>query len=566
MVVQSQELSYVLVQYGTVIAKYIRSTHVSDTEHAQCMHASTIREKCEMAKSWPTYPMTDAVENGPWLHHRPWQKSPRCRNALRAFCRESCGRKEQWHVLYDVSAKTALRTWRCYNTSALTTDLRAYNTTKHAKRGVCSRHEALLSVIQMHCRESAGVSEELQAWPRACTKNASLPCCGGRVSPEPWTPRLLPTPFGACFDPARCSSFAQVSLVLQTTHAERVPLLLNYSHWFLTVHLVIFGGPSSEQCALCQDALSQHTAASSRGTKCLCLHELSAVRLLNGSKTVGGRSPLLFTTHAHTAGALLTAMKDARASGHQPVGLMYMHFDVLLNVRRFHGSPHGSVWTLRAGLNPKMRDPCCYPAHEGQERRVRGVDSYRSYYAAVKRTGGFRDAVRAVRDHQLLSPPLQAVCVGWSDLVYLPRRWVAAFASLLSGPLRHIHNELAVPTALHVVTGARRDKWRLLRCTGSASDERLWDSSLFPPTSFEHCGHRLSFGQMRSGRTDPYQQAALQSMLSPDWSPSTHCNVSSARYDRLRCISRQPLRDSWASNRVFNIGNRSAYVRGALDV
>ena len=45
----------------------------------------------------------------------------------------------------------------------------------------------------------------------------------------------------------------------------------------------------------------------------------------------------------------------------QTAGVLFMHFDMLLNVRRFHAAPFDAAWTLRAGLVTAFRDPCCLP-------------------------------------------------------------------------------------------------------------------------------------------------------------------------------------------------------------
>ena len=459
------------------------------------------------------------------------------------------GTNQPPQVRYDASANTQARSWRCYDPSALTSDGLSYNKTRRSK-AFCSQHDGLLALIAEHCKESAGVSSELQEWPEGAD---AAPVCARKPDQDTWPPYSpLPTPHGACYEPSRCSAFANVSLVLQTSHAERVPLLVDYGHWFGSVHFAVFGarGEDDEQCQLCRTAIGRasHPLPALR-LHCVCLtlareRPIAYGRLKNGTdgkRRTRRASPM--TAHAQYAAAMLQARDDARARGLAIRGVLSMHFDVLLNVRRFQGVPLDEfVWSMRAGLASRGGGPpCCYPITNdrgpaAKAKLPRGVEPPRHFFAASWRNG-YDVAARAVAALTSRATP-QELCIGWSDLVYVPRRWVGSLAGLLSGALKDVHNELATPTAINIVLGGRRARrWRLLSCTGSASDEYLWEGRLFPPSSFERCGHRLNYGPLRTGRVDPYQQAALASMLSPTWRPTKYCNLTSKDYHRLRCIA-----------------------------
>ena len=151
-----------------------------------------------------------------------------CRSALLGACRKTCpqdprvkiGRNSE--VRYDRSRTSEVKGWRCYDGKALTSDRRQYNMSSSRRQAVCSRHALLLRVMEARCNTTDGVQAgaELQEWPE---DGDDTPVCGRVADESPW-----PLDSPACLDPARCSAFANVSLLLQVSHAARVSLLLGY--------------------------------------------------------------------------------------------------------------------------------------------------------------------------------------------------------------------------------------------------------------------------------------------------------------------------------------------------
>ena len=175
-----------------------------------------------------------------------------CAEQLSAACAKACPKLKQPRALYDGSWRDPhYRDWRCYSSSAIT-DGRYDGKSKL----ISTQPTKLLTALQT-CNRTA-TQPELEEWSHAA--NAST-CAGGA------TGQTLP-PAPVCLDPASCSAFARVALVLQVTRVERVPLLLGYRHWFASVWLAVVG-PQAE----CDACARNVTAAGSNtsGVHCECV-------------------------------------------------------------------------------------------------------------------------------------------------------------------------------------------------------------------------------------------------------------------------------------------------------
>ena len=87
-------------------------------------------------------------------------------------------------------------------------------------------------------------------------------------------------------------------------------------------------------------------------------------------------------------------------------------------------------------------------------------------------------------------------CIGWSDLIFLPRRAQARFRDLARGAFREVFHEVAIPTILNALstTGCR---WApALDCLGSCC-QNLNPRHLRQNMSHIPCAHRVPLGLMR---------------------------------------------------------------------
>ena len=130
------------------------------------------------------------------------------------------------------------------------------------------------------------------------------------------------------------------------------------AHWFASVHYLVFDQgdihQQQPQCDLCETAVRSSRFAPGKRTRgaaaarCICTR-------------IGSEAHSKLTVHTSIAPAMRRAVQDATlVDGRIIVSLLFMHFDLLLNVRRFHSARFDAFWTLRAGLTPKHVDPCCY--------------------------------------------------------------------------------------------------------------------------------------------------------------------------------------------------------------
>eukprot|EP00966_Prymnesium_polylepis_P106285 2462231-Prymnesium_polylepis.1 len=254
--------------------------------------------------------------------------SSRCTASLDNACSRLCPGTTV--ALYDLGHRDGYRfAWRCYAASAVTPN-GSYDGSSTA---YCSSSTKLLAALQgPECSVSQHMPE-LRPWPAASGRHAE---CAGRGSDL-----ALPLSEPACSQPTNCSSFARVVVALQVSRAERVPSLLAYRHWFAAVWLLTFG---VAECTLCGRLLAEAND-DARRVRCECLELSNTTRAA-------------FLVHETVAPALhraLLANPDAS-------GVLFLHFDVVFNVRRFHaGVDVDAFWTPRGGLPRSARDPCCYP-------------------------------------------------------------------------------------------------------------------------------------------------------------------------------------------------------------
>ena len=139
-----------------------------------------------------------------------------------------------------------------------------------------------------------------------------------------------------------------VTLVLMTPHAERIPSLLGYADWFGSVLFflqddAVVRPPAKgalakpvvvlNQCALCRSAIANVSAR--RNVACDC-------------HTGWAQAAESFRQHAKYMPALQRAAQMRHP--HRMKGVMFSHFDMLLNVRLLEHVPSFRVpWVLESG-------------------------------------------------------------------------------------------------------------------------------------------------------------------------------------------------------------------------
>ena len=143
-----------------------------------------------------------------------------------------------------------------------------------------------------------------------------------------------------------CSPFSATALVVFVSHPERVPILHAYARWFASLTFMVTG---SAACAVCKDALERlrpasagaHTDATESGSSCTCVDDFDNTRPYG----VGANYSGVGNVHISFARVMLQ-VASARPG---LAGIVYMHADFVLNVRRFAGAPLADIWTARAG-------------------------------------------------------------------------------------------------------------------------------------------------------------------------------------------------------------------------
>ena len=293
-----------------------------------------------------------------------------------------------------------------------------------------------------------------------------------------------------------CSPFSATALVVFVSHPERVPILHAYAKWFASLTFMVTG---SAACAACKEALERlrpasagaHTDATESGSSCTCVDDFDNTRPYG----VGANYSGVGNVHISFARVML------RVASARPglAGIVYMHADFVLNVRRFAGAPLADIWTARAGLSGRYRDPCCYPLDNPIFRRSPFMGRMgRSNTEWPWFGGAHRACHRAAR---LIGAT--HCCFGWSDFVYMPLRLLDTFTALLQR-MGELFHEAAVPTAINRLAKSHGATWRLLpRCEGSATAGQLLASQLHKQLD---CGHRLNLG-------DASHAAALRRLL-----------------------------------------------------
>ena len=309
-----------------------------------------------------------------------------------------------------------------------------------------------------------------------------------------------------------CSAFANVSLILATSTMERVSLLSGYADWFASLlFLVTVGG--NQRCLACRAAVRKSFVAR---TACHCIpiwtslsdnrqEEFGDKRWVNESKGTWNIS-YSATRHVHYVSAFAHAMRIAGPGGGAQ-GFLVAHFDFFINVRIFHGAalhqpwfPNKGQWTFRNGLDPVPR---CFPV----------VGPNRTYFEADRSwfwvDDGFDWAKRQCKKSVEELGELEC-CYGWADIFYVPSALLTSFSYLL-GAFPDTHHEVAVPTALRILSRRSGVGLRALSCVGGTI-AKIKAVNMFRPAHLtpQFCGHKLNL-------SDADTQEAVRDMLHKRW-------------------------------------------------
>ena len=279
----------------------------------------------------------------------------------------------------------------------------------------------------------------------------------------------------SCNEPS-CSAFANVSLVLGVTAAERIPYLLDYSLWFANLHFML----SNEECAECRCQILKLPPAHLRKTAFDCRH---------GFNTSSDHA-------AATRGMQHAAMAAKILLGWPVRGVLFAHMDMWINVRKFQHAPFDFVWSpLNGLLTSPDGAPACYTRGNMFRRRVPRyvVAQTRQCHAAAEvllpilnRTGP-DGTLRA----GVLALPLETCCFGWSDMYYVPQFALDAFAEL-SNALSSEFLEVAIPTIARVLQQEANVSWWKTPCTGNCCQQIRDPPSIRPSATSQLCGHKLA--------------------------------------------------------------------------
>ena len=193
----------------------------------------------------------------------------------------------------------------------------------------------------------------------------------------------------------------------------------------------------------------------------------------------------------HVGISRLMATQAARHS--RFVGALFLHFDMWVNVWRLHLSlPFGSVWMPQNGVARATRttysDPRCFAVRKTSRRR-RAAGSLVDYNHSLGRypwhMGSMPACVAAVKKLGETQ-----CCYGWTDLVYVPTPVVGLFAEVCE-TMDEVFHEVAIPTAVYILTRRSRVPLHLLRCDGSCC-VRLPPPPARPNSTSKMCGHKFS--------------------------------------------------------------------------
>jgi hypothetical protein len=131
--------------------------------------------------------------------------------------------------------------------------------------------------------------------------------------------------------PPLCGKLQDVTLVMMAPRAERILSLLGYADWFGAV--LFFLQDDAGQCALCRSAIANVSAR--RNVACDC-------------HTGWEQVTESYRQHALYLPALQRAAQMHRL--HRMKGVMFSHFDMLLNVRSLEQVPSLRKSTFGANL------------------------------------------------------------------------------------------------------------------------------------------------------------------------------------------------------------------------
>ena len=335
-----------------------------------------------------------------------------------------------------------------------------------------------------------------------------------------------------CGEPS-CSAFQNVSLVLMLTFTERMQMLSGYADWFasllffLTSHTVDNAlREDTEACDRCHKL-----AASWRRTGCHCAHFYSPMRHLHygrafsraialataGGITGGGNRSHHHHSHLHGSSGGLRMLSSSSSSGSSssshlvrsnsagggPIGVLMCHFDFFLNVRIFHGARFDLPWFPRRGQvifsDPDDPVPRCFPINS-------------TVFAKDKSWFWFEEGKAHCKECVIKLNGAEC-CYGWADIIYVPRPMLKAYGTLLQG-FPEVHHEIAVPTALRMLSLKFNVTPRALSCNGGTIG-RMHNTRFGPccgraQTTNGFCAHRLNLSH-----TD--HQEVVRSMLHDRW-------------------------------------------------
>jgi hypothetical protein len=340
---------------------------------------------------------------------------------------------------------------------------------RHAERNVSN----LSTVPLLHGREVVpGAHTSLFATPthgsqaswRAPFSSAMIPAMRG--SDECAHNAACPLREACGATGGECSAYANISLALSLSYAERLPLLLHYARWFASVTFLVADRRGS--CEACHEQLRQARANESAWlaapTSCFCAAMANVT-----SETQAERSAVSaeFVVSANVA-VHQDALRVARAMRHalhaapsrRRAGVLFLHMDMWFNVRAPLPAPANALWSPLRGMNaPCSLAPSCHDVTDPKWR----VDRE----AAPDRCPWYHEARPNCR-RAVLALGGSTCCMGWSDLVYVPAAQLDRFVEVNRVLRAHqVHHEAAAITALAVVSREARVPWQTFPCLGS---------------------------------------------------------------------------------------------------
>ena len=289
-----------------------------------------------------------------------------------------------------------------------------------------------------------------------------------------------------------------VTLVLMTPHAERIPSLLGYADWFGSVLFflqddAVVRPPAKgalakpvvvlNQCALCRSAIANVSAR--RNVACDC-------------HTGWAQAAEAFRQHAKYMPALQRAAQMRHP--HRMKGVMFSHFDMLLNVRLLEHVPSFRVpWVLESGYKGTQAavagqgpgevpyQPACFRPDEKKWGKWNWFNNSRSKCSAAWS--------QLVRMEVGVRP---ACCYGWADLFYVPASHLEELVQLAGGPFSTVHMEVAIPTAMRIVATRHNLTTIVLHCFGGAVVRGAEREMSRGGANLKHlCAHRIDLSKLQ---------------------------------------------------------------------